>query len=151
MRFVFRIFFISLLCKNTAFGEEYFLQKIWVSKENIIRRIYTSTLTSCHLKCQTTKGCTTIALERRQFNTESSDACYLLKKVSASKKKNDFTPLYGLTNHIVKDEECIDGGYSEWLEFGSCTQNCGSGIQTRKRLCDNPKPQGTLFFFWINL
>jgi len=35
----------------------------------------------------------------------------------------------------------IDGGLSEWDEWGACTEPCGGGDQTRSRRCDNPAPE----------
>ncbi|XP_029295180.1 LOW QUALITY PROTEIN: hemicentin-1 [Cottoperca gobio] len=33
----------------------------------------------------------------------------------------------------------INGGYSNWEEWGPCTSTCGQGIQERIRLCNNPE------------
>ena len=35
----------------------------------------------------------------------------------------------------------VDGGFSDWDEWGACTAACGGGDQTRARRCDNPAPQ----------
>ena len=35
----------------------------------------------------------------------------------------------------------VDGGFSDWEEWGPCTAPCGGGDQTRPRRCDNPSPQ----------
>ncbi|TWW61140.1 Hemicentin-1 [Takifugu flavidus] len=34
----------------------------------------------------------------------------------------------------------INGGYSNWEEWGPCSSTCGQGFQERIRVCDNPKP-----------
>ncbi|XP_074609303.1 uncharacterized protein LOC141863598 isoform X1 [Acropora palmata] len=36
----------------------------------------------------------------------------------------------------------IDGGWSQWGSWGSCTESCGTGRQTRMRSCSNPPPSG---------
>ncbi|XP_066910871.1 uncharacterized protein [Clytia hemisphaerica] len=35
----------------------------------------------------------------------------------------------------------LDGGWSSWSGFSSCTQSCASGTQHRTRACDNPASQ----------
>lgn len=40
-----------------------------------------------------------------------------------------------------KDAPCpIDGGVSEWTEFGKCNRRCGKGVKKRIRTCTNPSP-----------
>ncbi|KAJ8376139.1 hypothetical protein SKAU_G00067190 [Synaphobranchus kaupii] len=34
----------------------------------------------------------------------------------------------------------VHGGFSEWMEWGSCTVSCGLGAQKRLRQCNNPMP-----------
>ncbi|XP_062273055.1 hemicentin-1 [Scomber scombrus] len=34
----------------------------------------------------------------------------------------------------------INGGYSNWEEWGPCSSTCGQGFQERIRLCNNPEP-----------
>ncbi|KAH1003192.1 A disintegrin and metalloproteinase with thrombospondin motifs 7 [Dendroctonus ponderosae] len=36
--------------------------------------------------------------------------------------------------------ESIDGGWSGWSDWSQCSRTCGRGIQTKERVCDNPKP-----------
>ncbi|XP_052793992.1 SCO-spondin-like [Mya arenaria] len=35
----------------------------------------------------------------------------------------------------------INGGWSEWLDWSPCSENCGYGTSFRKRFCDAPVPQ----------
>ncbi|XP_044528060.1 hemicentin-1 [Gracilinanus agilis] len=34
----------------------------------------------------------------------------------------------------------VRGAWSTWLPWGSCSESCGKGTQTRMRLCNNPPP-----------
>lgn len=34
----------------------------------------------------------------------------------------------------------VDGGYSEWSDWGSCSASCGEGKQSRTRTCTKPLP-----------
>ena len=34
----------------------------------------------------------------------------------------------------------IDGGWGLWAPWGECSVNCGIGVRTRRRECDNPVP-----------
>ena len=35
----------------------------------------------------------------------------------------------------------INGGYSEWSEYATCSASCGNGVQIRERACNNPAPE----------
>ncbi|WAR18811.1 HMCN1-like protein [Mya arenaria] len=35
----------------------------------------------------------------------------------------------------------IDGGFTSWSTWGTCTMTCGGGTQSRSRTCTNPEPQ----------
>uniref|UniRef100_A0A3Q2PJN0 Uncharacterized protein n=1 Tax=Fundulus heteroclitus TaxID=8078 RepID=A0A3Q2PJN0_FUNHE len=39
-----------------------------------------------------------------------------------------------------KKRKGLQGGFSEWTEWGLCSVSCGAGIQKRVRQCDNPLP-----------
>ena len=34
----------------------------------------------------------------------------------------------------------VDGAWTDWAQWGSCTKTCGGGRRSRSRTCDNPKP-----------
>jgi len=34
----------------------------------------------------------------------------------------------------------VNGGYSDWGQFGGCSKTCGGGKKTRERTCTNPPP-----------
>ena len=35
----------------------------------------------------------------------------------------------------------MNGQWTEWSAWSSCSQSCGVAIRERKRTCGNPKPQ----------
>ncbi|XP_021367259.1 uncharacterized protein LOC110459366 isoform X2 [Mizuhopecten yessoensis] len=63
---------------------------------------------------------------------------------------NNPTPLNGgficagsnISRGICNERICpIYGGWSPWMSYGPCSVTCGEGVQTEKRLCNNPTPQ----------
>ena len=35
----------------------------------------------------------------------------------------------------------IDGGWTEFSDWTSCSQTCGGGVQERRRTCSSPSPK----------
>ena len=63
---------------------------------------------------------------------------------------NSPPPQYGGRNCSGPDEEVelcnqhpcpIDGGFTEWLDYGQCSRTCGGGERIRERSCTKPRPQ----------
>ncbi|KAM4020614.1 hemicentin-2 [Anomaloglossus baeobatrachus] len=46
----------------------------------------------------------------------------------------------GMARRGVELRVYVNGGFSEWQEWGPCTRTCGQGVQERVRLCNNPPP-----------
>jgi len=63
---------------------------------------------------------------------------------------NNPAPAYGgleCEGDTIETKECVQipcpvkGGWSPWLEWGTCSVTCGKGTRLRRRACDNPKPE----------
>uniref|UniRef100_A0A3Q3L4X2 Uncharacterized protein n=1 Tax=Mastacembelus armatus TaxID=205130 RepID=A0A3Q3L4X2_9TELE len=46
----------------------------------------------------------------------------------------------GTAERTISLKVQINGGYSNWEEWGPCSSTCGQGFQERVRLCNNPEP-----------
>ncbi|KAK7933456.1 hypothetical protein WMY93_004352 [Mugilogobius chulae] len=46
----------------------------------------------------------------------------------------------GTAERTISLKVQINGGYSNWEEWGPCSSTCGQGFQERIRLCNNPEP-----------
>ncbi|XP_014015728.2 hemicentin-1 [Salmo salar] len=46
----------------------------------------------------------------------------------------------GVAERTISLKVQINGGYSNWEDWGPCSTTCGRGNQERIRLCDNPEP-----------
>ncbi|XP_027058955.1 A disintegrin and metalloproteinase with thrombospondin motifs adt-1-like isoform X3 [Pocillopora damicornis] len=57
--------------------------------------------------------------------------------------KHGGTPCTGNTQKIqacVRHPCAVDGGWSVWSEWNSCSKSCGTGLQERSRNCTQPAP-----------
>lgn len=43
-------------------------------------------------------------------------------------------------DHVYVLMKTVDGGYSPWSAWSSCSQKCGQGMKKRRRHCNNPEP-----------
>ncbi|KAG9473293.1 hypothetical protein GDO78_019504 [Eleutherodactylus coqui] len=46
----------------------------------------------------------------------------------------------GIARRGVELRVYVNGGFSEWQQWGPCTRTCGQGVQERVRMCNNPPP-----------
>ncbi|XP_033625467.1 A disintegrin and metalloproteinase with thrombospondin motifs 16-like [Asterias rubens] len=44
-------------------------------------------------------------------------------------------------NRHQRGPEPIDGSWSQYADYSSCSRTCGGGIQYKQRACDNPAPE----------
>ena len=42
--------------------------------------------------------------------------------------------------HLNIPPSSVDGNWGAWSNFGTCNETCGTGSQSRSRVCDNPPP-----------
>jgi len=49
--------------------------------------------------------------------------------------------LTGAGSCHARDAACpVNGAWSSWGSYGSCSKTCGAGVETRSRYCDHPAP-----------
>ena len=41
---------------------------------------------------------------------------------------------------IITEKKAVNGEYTAWSEWESCSKSCGEGEQKRSRSCTNPRP-----------
>ena len=54
--------------------------------------------------------------------------------------KRNAIPQCKRTNNKNKIMLTVNGGYTSWTTWTTCTRSCGSGSQARTRSCTNPRP-----------
>jgi len=58
--------------------------------------------------------------------------------------KNTFSHVVLFTEHIYYPcpfiTSPVDGGWTSWDQWSTCTQSCGDGMISRERTCTNPVP-----------
>ncbi|XP_071821894.1 hemicentin-1-like isoform X3 [Apostichopus japonicus] len=48
---------------------------------------------------------------------------------------------FGFEERMCRHTECpVNGGFSQWSDWSTCSSSCGGGIKTRTRTCSSPAP-----------
>ena len=45
------------------------------------------------------------------------------------------------SNYVLGISSLVDGGFTLWTTWTTCSVTCGDGTRSRSRLCTNPEPQ----------
>ena len=45
-------------------------------------------------------------------------------------------------NHIITSKLIVNGGWTDFGDWGVCSETCESGFRVRTRTCTNPAPSG---------
>ncbi|UJR30136.1 hypothetical protein I4U23_017677 [Adineta vaga] len=56
-------------------------------------------------------------------------------KYDRSLASSDIKELFAVVARCI-----VDGGFSSWTQWSTCSKPCGTGQMTRSRLCNNPSP-----------
>ena len=131
--FVF-IYWLPLLpivtATETHEREKYFQDNSPTLTSSVLE-IYTKTSrVQCALRCNRHKDCVDVAFR-------ADKACLLLGKPGRQGQVDEVLP--GLTKFALAD---VDGDYSQWAAWGSCSRTCGRGTRKRSRSCTEPTPKG---------
>uniref|UniRef100_A0A8C5EVT8 Uncharacterized protein n=1 Tax=Gouania willdenowi TaxID=441366 RepID=A0A8C5EVT8_GOUWI len=89
-----------------------------------------------------------VGLRRRFYNCNISISSLTSNISSSSHIHNltlslsNLTPITSNHTHVIHPVcAAVDGGWSDWSRWSPCSSQCGSGEQTRDRLCNSPAPQ----------
>ena len=86
-----------------------------------------STILDCQNLCLEKTSCTGISYS---YRLDFVNTCFLCKSSGVSSNS------YGFSFY----RRPVDGAWSNWASFSTCSKSCGTGYRTRTRSCTNPSP-----------
>ena len=106
-----------------------------------MKRLCNTDITKAHFK-DATRGIVYQLSSRARYNRETTQTDFY-KMVFSRPRLPILVAVVcvaAIPFYFIIRRTSLNGGYTEWSEWGSCSKECGEGIASRRRNCTNPTP-----------